>query len=310
MPLTGLQLSEKILRETRKAMSSDEMWKYAVEKGYDKQTNIRGKTPWHTIQAQMYVNMQKKPDSVFVKVAPSTFGLKELTYTEKDFYSETKNVTKTEDKAIERDLHPLLVAYINSDDHFHGHTKTIFHEKSYKGEKHGERWMHPDLVSVRLPFDDIKQSSIALAKNAGIDTISIFSFELKREITVSNVREYYFQAVSNSSWANEGYLVAPIVSEKALAKLARLNSSFGIGFIKLNLEDVYQSEIVFPSRDNELDIGMIDELTEINRDFAQFIASINDSMQLGHLVGEFDHVMDDNELEKYSKEKKIDKMIL
>lgn len=311
MALTGLQLSEKILRETKKAMSSDEMWKYAVEKGYDKQTNIHGKTPWHTIQAQMYVNMQRNPNSVFAKVAPSTFGLKELTYTEKDFYSDVKKDPKGDDRAIERDLHPLLVAFVNSDDHFHGYTKTIYHEKSSKSGKNGEKWMHPDLVAVRLPFDDISQSSIALAKNAGIDTITIFSFEMKREITASNVREYYFQAVSNSSWANEGYLVAPVINEKAIAKLARLNASFGIGVIKLNVEDVYQSEILFPSRDNELDIGMIDELARINDDFKGFISAINDSMHLNHFVdGKYDAVLESDELADYIKKKKIDKMVL
>ena len=69
--------------------------------------------------------------------------------------------------------------------------------------------MHPDLVSVHLPFEDLAQDTIALAKNAGIETITIFSFEMKKDVTGANVREYYFQAVSNSSWANEGYLVSP-----------------------------------------------------------------------------------------------------
>jgi hypothetical protein len=30
---------------------------------------------------------------------------------------------------------------------------------------------------------------------------------MKKELNFSNLRESYFQAVSNSSWANEGYLV-------------------------------------------------------------------------------------------------------
>ena len=83
--------------------------------------------------------------------------------------------------------------------------------------------MHPDLVSVHYPFDDLKTSSIDLAKNVGMDTITIYSFEVKREVNNSNVREYYFQAVSNSSWANEGYLVAPHFTQEALRQLSRRN---------------------------------------------------------------------------------------
>ena len=38
--------------------------------------------------------------------------------------------------------------------------------------------------------------------------LKIYSFEMKKYLSIANLREYYFQAVSNSSWANEGYLVA------------------------------------------------------------------------------------------------------
>ena len=119
----------------------------------------------------------------------------------------------------------------------------------------------------------LSNQSITLAKNAGIDTIAIFSFEMKREINGGNVRECYFQAVSNSS--------------------------FEIGVIRLDVEDVHQSEILLPSRDNDLDIGMINDLSSINPDFAGFITTINDSMQVGHFVkGKYDPVLGDDQLKK------------
>jgi len=286
-------------------MNPDEMWKYAVQMGYDKNTSVHGKTPARTLGAQIYTNIQKHPDSVFIKVSihPQKFGLRSIDYSH-IHQDDVQIRTRFEDKLLERDLHPLLVAFINSDSHFHGHTRTIYHENSSKSSKNAEKWMHPDLVSVNFPFDDLSNQCITLAKNAGIDTITIFSFEMKREITGSNVREYYFQAVSNSSWANEGYLVAPQISEEAMEQLSRLNSSFGIGVIKLNLDDVHQSEIILPSRDSELDIGMINELSSINPDFKDFITTINDSMQVGHFVkGKYDPVMDDDQLREYIKKK-------
>ena len=303
MSLTALQLSEKVLKESSQYMSPQEIWEYAVKKGYDKSSNLKGKTPAATLGAQMYVNIQKLGEkSVFIKAEGHNqkFGLRDQNYAEPA--GSVLNEPETRSKVIERDLHPLLVAFVNSNSHFHGRTKTIHHESSKKSTKNAEKWMHPDLVSVRLPFDDLSKESIILAQNSGIETITIFSFEMKQEIVGSNVREYYFQAVSNSSWANEGYLVAPKISEDAMDQLSRLNSSFGIGVIKLNLDDIYQSEIVLPSVERKLDIGMIDELSSINEDFKRLILLINESMKLGRFVDqEYDHVMDDAELEDYLK---------
>lgn len=308
MQMTGLQLSEKILRETKIPMTPGMIWDYAIKKGYDKETGVHGKTPWHTLQAQIYVHIQKHDDSVFVKLSPGVFGLRGLNYD--SFNKESAVKPKSSDHALERELHPLLVAYVNSDPHFLGHTVTIQHENSVKRGKNAEKWMHPDLVSVHLPFDDLDQNTIALAKNAGIETITIFSFEMKRDVTGANVREYYFQAVSNSSWANEGYLVSPKISDEALKQLSKLNASFGIGVIKLNLEDVHQSEILLPSRDNDLDLTMIDELVHINKDFSMFVSIINKSMDAKGLFGEnkFDSVLDDDELERYIVKKGIRKL--
>lgn len=81
----------------------------------------------------------------------------------------------------------------------------------------------------------------------------MFSFELKVKLTFTNLREYYFQAVSNSSWANEGYLVVLEIENDPLLndELRRLNNSFGIGIIVLNPSEIEESEILFPAREKE-----------------------------------------------------------
>ena len=121
------------------------------------------------------------------------------------------------------------------------------------------------------------------------------------------VREYYFQAVSNSSWANEGYLVAPKITEEALQQLGKLNASFGIGVIRLNLSDIYQSEIVIPSRDNEsLDFGMIDDFVRINPDFDEFIKNIHKTLKTDEPVSQhYDEVLDSEEIADYLLKKQI-----
>ena len=66
----------------------------------------------------------------------------------------------------------------------------------------------------------------------------------------SNYREAYFQAVSNSSWAHDGYLVAAEVlqDDDFLGELERLASSFGVGIINLDLSDINSSVVLYPAR--------------------------------------------------------------
>ncbi len=285
-------------------MGAEQIWAYAVEKGYDKECGVSGKTPWRTLQAQMYVNIRDKPDSKFIQVSsrPPMFGLKGIAYGQSNPVSEKESV-----RFKERDLHPLLVAYLDGEQRFKGHTKTICHENSTKSKKNSEKWMHPDLVSVHFPFEDLDGETVELARNYGQSNIALYSFEMKISITGSNVREYFFQAVSNSSWANEGYLVALEYSEEALDQLSRLCPSFGIGAIRLNVSDVHQSEIVIPARETEfVDFGIVNNLLEINRDFRSFIKSINDSMKTQRIIrSDYDKVLSDDELEEYILQKRI-----
>lgn len=101
--------------------------------------------------------------------------------------------------------------------------------------------------------------------------ISLYSYELKRVIENDHqLKEYFFQALSNSSWANYGYLVAFEISEDVMEEMERLNRSFGIGVIKLSPYSDDTKEL-FSARKNELDYYTIDKLCRINNDFKSFI---------------------------------------
>ncbi len=55
--------------------------------------------------------------------------------------------------------------------------------------------------------------------------------------------------MSNSSWANEGYLVATSISTNEVEEELRMLSAFhGIGVILLNPENPTESEILFPAQ--------------------------------------------------------------
>jgi len=78
--ITFKELSKKVLEEEKKPLTVEEIWKIAIEKGYDKHCITQGKTPWKTIGAQVYVDIRDNSESPFVKIdsKPRKFFLKTL----------------------------------------------------------------------------------------------------------------------------------------------------------------------------------------------------------------------------------------
>lgn len=167
----------------------------------------------------------------------------------------------------ERDLHILLSSYLKSSN-IHG--KTIYHEQSTAADGN-QTWTHPDMVGIRFIRLNTKESQNLQKVVRRDDTFKISSYEVKREVnTDAELKKTYFQAVSNSSWANLGYLVAFEISDNLHDEMERLNQSFGIGVIELNANP-YESKVLFPARLRSLDFKTIDKLCKINKDFRSFI---------------------------------------
>jgi uncharacterized protein len=171
---------------------------------------------------------------------------------------------------VERDLHILLSTYLKNTGIY---SKTIFHEQS-NGKDSNQIWTHPDMVAVKFQklLSGVSQNFMnAISK---VDTIRLHSYELKREInTDSDLKKSFFQAVSNSSWANYGYLVAFEISTSLLEEMDRLNQSFGIGVIQISANP-FQSKSLFPAKFRELDFKTIDKLCRLNPKFQDFIEQI------------------------------------
>lgn len=298
---TFKQLSEDTLRVAKVPLTSEEIWEKSKEYGFQDRLDSSGKTPWKTIEARLYVDMRDNPDSVFVQCQnhPTKFTLKDMVI---NVDPHTKKLSQYEHHYHERDLHPLLTAYVSGDSHFRCYTKTIYHEKSSNDKKGKNKWLHPDIVGVYFPFSDYHSSTLRTIESFNDNALRLFSFEMKIKIDMAHIREYFFQAVSNSSWANEGYLVALKYDEDAelLNEMCRLNNSFGIGFIRLNAENVEQSEILLPSKINPmLDWETINRLAEENPDFLSFIDSINEDNQVKKVKSSYDTVFDADAMQDY-----------
>ncbi|MBS1684083.1 MAG: hypothetical protein JSS76_04980 [Bacteroidetes bacterium] len=212
----------------------------------------------------------------------------------------------------ERDLHRLLVTYLKSTDTF---SKTIYHEQSKNGSDSNQTWTHPDIVGVKFLKLQTKASHNFLKAVNKTDTFKLSSYELKREINSdSELKKAFFQAVSNSSWANYGYLVAFEFADSLKEEMERLNQSFGIGIIELS-SNPYQSKVLFPSHYRDLDFKTIDKLCKMNSEFQNFIEHCEKLMTADdrYITGtekELSDICDkplttDQEIANYCKEKNI-----
>lgn len=301
--MTLKELVIKILKETGTPMSAEEIWSYAVKKEYNFLVNVNGKTPWQTIGAQIYVDMKEKKDSKFIKVGrrPTRFFMSDLDIQNGlEKFNDIVDKVDIEEKQqySERDLHKILTYYAYN--YMRVYTKTIYHEKSKKKDKGANKWLHPDLVGFNFPLSDWDKQALELSANIGSTPIRIYSFEMKKELDFSNIREAFFQTVSNSSWANESYLVAANISNDSdfLDELKRLTAAFGIGIIKLDIQEPDDCMTIFPARfKTELEWDTVNKLIEENPDFKEFISDVNACIKSKRIYDTaYDKIYDINEL--------------
>lgn len=303
-----LELAKKVLEESLVPMSGSEIWQLAKEKGYVELLETIGKTPEQTLLARLYTsaNDPKNPNFKCVGTRPKRFYVPGITPEESLNFDE-EAILEKEEKAKkigfkEKDLHQVLAYYIRN--HLGAYPKTLNHSKSRKKE-FGE-WVHPDMVACYFPQNHWKHDVYDLSQLMGDAQIGLYSFELKTHLSFSNLRESFFQAVSNSSWAHEGYLVTAElnIDRDFLIELERLSNSFGIGVIKLDLEDPDNSEEIFSSevRDN-IDWDTVDKLM-MNADFREFIARVKSDITSKEIRDEkYDEVKDVEDLIEFFKDK-------
>lgn len=194
-----------------------------------------------------------------------------------DDKNEIKQITETAQRKIKQEehkLYPKLAAFCNSKGI---RTLRIDEKTSQKngGENHNI-WLHADVVGYQDLLENKNPATKECLMHYSSEKSYLYSFEVKHEIiTTSNIRKFFFQTVSNSSWANFSYLVGLRVDEKAKEELQLLCSSFKIGFIQLNEEEPSESDIVIQAPKTELDWNMIDRIAAENPDFRKYLKNIS-----------------------------------
>ncbi len=323
--MTYKELGKKVLEQAGKPLSVKEIWEKACEMGLDKECKD-GKILPHSLGSQLGEHdisndkkqfyVARKEGGVFfywLKSREREFPPQKTpdAKEEDDEQSECSGTAKKQKNSFhERDLHPLLVKFLDEDPNFKLLCKTIRHEECKKGKGGECMWNYPDIVGVYFPYNKYKGETLKFLHHTGQEKHKLFSFELKKELSFSNLKESYFQAVSNSTWANEGYLVVKNIKEDVLDELRRLNQSFGIGVIKLESE-ISNSKILLPAKEREIDIPTLNMLVKQSpKDFKPFIEKINKQIEKGldtavDMENFFDEALGDEAMQKYIKDKDI-----
>ncbi|QIC83893.1 HrgA protein [Helicobacter pylori] len=260
--------------------------KELFEKGeIAKMFDYGGNTPHQSVSTSIYTALNKGEEVPFLKVQekPILIALRSATnepvMKEPDLNAE-KPSAPSAIIAHERDLHPFLTYMAIHNENLKCYTKTIFHEESVKSPKGMDRWLYPDMVGVRFLHAELSNENlIAFSKKFDTLPVKLVSFELKKEISVNNCRECYFQAISNSSWANEGYLVGRHIdthNPQLMDLLKRLHASFGIGVIDLRTDEDKSAILLNAKYKEKIDYTVALELSDKNPKFSGFLKSVVD----------------------------------
>ena len=287
--MTYYDAAKKVLEQSDVPMKTDEIWQKAIELGYDKiiAETLNGKiskTPIASLGSVIYTNIKYNPDTtIFIKVGRGKFFLKsKINSSNQNLINNITNddtediIENTNKKILEEDLHTPLTKYLYS---MKIYSKTINANATDINLKGKMKWGTPDIVAVTFK-DYINKSVLELFNHINLPTTEIYAYELKLKLTLGTLTEYYFQALSNSGWANEAWLAAMEIDEnnydELMEEMKRLNQSFGVGIIKLNYDNPEDSEILFSAQKrNYLDIDTMHKLC-YNRQFQDFINDINE----------------------------------
>jgi hypothetical protein len=184
----------------------------------------------------------------------------------------------------ERDLYPMLMEFISSEV---GAAASRINESTASNRRGpgGNKWLYPDIVAIEALTSGMNKEVVGALQHSGERRARVWSFEVKRLLNRSNVREAYFQAVSNSSWASFGYLAAAeIEGAETVREIQMLYSVHGIGLIEIDMDSPTESVLRIPARERlSIEWSMCSRLADENRDFSSFMRRLRQFYQTGDL---------------------------
>ena len=264
-----------------------------------RQTFNKSYTPLHQVKRGFYVQEQKILRLGGGKIKVEGSRPKKYYYTEKsdeeEIEAEEQHVAPQREP-LERELYGDIIQFLYAEEGLF--CKRIEEGRSSNRRGHrGNKWLHPDIVGLQDLSDGWHDKVKTYSKQFNNQHSRLWSFEVKRLVNRSNVREVFFQAVSNSSWAHYGYLVGNFTQD-ALDELEILSSLHGIGVIQYRPDDESNGIVIQARAKARLDWKTINRIVgENNQDFLDFMKNVSqfhktDEVPQGR--GRWDTVIEDD----------------
>jgi hypothetical protein len=186
---------------------------------------------------------------------------------------------------LEAELYPLLQTFLRERENVV--TKRIREQtSSNRRGRNGNKWLHPDVVGMHALGRDwlevVRRCSMELPTRKA----KLVAVEVKWTLSAGDVRQHFFQTVSNSTWANQAYLAAcEIRGEDTWRELETLCAAHGVGYIRLYPEDPDGSRILIPAREREeIDWASANRIAAENADFRDYLQNVLNYLQTGVLM--------------------------
>lgn len=284
--LTGNQLARAIVDDNpewadKKRIKSKNP---IIRKGGDEEMVIQ-------VQSEIGSNkfaIEKHPNLRMTEDRPRRYYFTALSELEEVKAVENDPIGSISSAISEHSLYPILADYLAQE---HGVLAKRIDEKRSKNSNgpRGNKWLHPDLIGLEVLSERWNDTIRSLVQARSDPNARLWSFEVKKLVNRSNVREVFFQALSNSAWANNSYLVAAEISGKGtLDELRMLSSQHGVGVIILATNAQNESSIAIQALERaEVDWTAASRLAEENSDAEKVFRQVRVYHQSGELNKEF-----------------------
>ncbi len=228
------------------------------------------------------IDLYNKKDPDWYTTLESEYQTKPITTSISDVPDESIYQPKKVRRNDEELMYPMLTEYLEEVFDLKSMRIDEKRSKNNRGQG-GNTWLHPDIVAMQPMPQNMSRIVKNCISNSSGPKMRLWSFEVKLELNVSNIRKCFFQAVSNSSWANEGYLVTNRIKDETTAEELRMLSALhGIGVIVLDTINPINSSIVLPANPKpDVDWKSVDRIVKENKDFVEYIESVDTYLQTG-----------------------------
>ena len=237
------------------------------------------------IKNDIHIFWQDKPrPRIYWYSTENTQEIKEKQELKEETDAAEMDVAFSQSTLSESDLYPILITYLKYELKLYCQRIDEKRSKNSRGNG-GNQWLHPDIVAMQTVDKEWNELIRNCVQQGTGQSVRLWSFEVKKELNSSNVRKSFFQTVSNSSWANESYLVATAISDANVEQELRMLSALhGVGIILLNVENPTESEMMLPSKARaEIDWQSANRILVENPDFKDYIELVSTYYQTGRV---------------------------